>query len=151
MTTSTLARRGNFVIDTDPQRLQIDVIHAYLSQRSYWAVGRPIEVVRRSIAGSLNFGLYDGDAQVGFARVVTDHATFAWLCDVFVLESHRGQGLGKFLIESVMQHPELKSIRRIMLITRDAHELYRVYAGFTNFENPQNVMHRFNPDGVPRG
>lgn len=126
-------------IDTDPARLDIPLIHEFLSTQAYWAVGRPLEHVRRAIANSLNFGAYEDGRQVGFTRVVTDRATFAWVCDVFVLESHRGQGISKRLMEAVVAHPELQGLRRILLATRDAHELYRRY-GFRELPQPGRWM-----------
>ena len=135
---------AEFTISTDKTRLNIALIHEYLSQRSYWARGRSLEVVRKSIEQSLCFGLYHGDEQVGFARVVTDGATFAWLCDVFVLETMRGRGLGKLLVQAVVEHPELQGLRRFMLATQDAHELYRRYGGFTALQWPDRWMERFS-------
>ena len=140
-------RRHEHTLSTDPARLQVAVIHEYLSCHAYWAQGRPLEVVRRSIEHSLCYGIYRMDAQgreqqVAFARVVTDYATFAWLCDVFVLEPERGEGLGKWLVESVVSHPDLQNIRRLLLATRDAHELYRRYGAFENLPNPERWMIR---------
>jgi GNAT superfamily N-acetyltransferase len=114
-----------YEISTDPSRLDVDAMHAYLT-RSYWSPGIPRETVERAARHSLCFGVYEraSGAQVGLARVVTDHATFAYLCDVYVLEEHRGHGLGKRLIEEVMAHPALTGARRAMLATRDAHGLY---------------------------
>ncbi len=137
-----ILHRGPFTISTDPTRLDIDVIHDWLAHRSYWAQGRTREAVARSIEHSLCFGVYEGEQQVGFARVVTDYVTFAWLCDVFILESHQGQGLGKWLVESVTSHPDLQPLRRILLATRDAHELYRRYGGFTGLAAPERWMER---------
>jgi GNAT superfamily N-acetyltransferase len=121
--------RGDYSISTDPARLDLDVIHGFLV-RSYWAEGRSRERVAESVANSLPFGLYHAEArgprQVGFARVVTDRATFAYLCDVFVLEQHRGQGLGVWLVETLLGVPELSELRWL-LGTRDAHELYRKF------------------------
>jgi GNAT superfamily N-acetyltransferase len=134
--------RDNFTISTDPARLDITVIHGFLSTGSYWAQTRPLEVVQRSIENSLNFGVYDGDRQVGFARVVTDYATFAWVCDVFILPEQRQCGLGKWLVECVVNHPDLKPLRRLLLATRDAHELYRKYGGFTPLVNPDRWMEK---------
>ena len=139
--------QDEFTVSDDPARLQVPVIHAFLSERSYWAQGRPIEVVEKAIANSLNFGMYarleDGsEQQVGFARVVTDRATFAWLCDVFVLETHRGKGLGKFLIRSVTHHPDLCNLRRMVLSTRDAHGLYRSYGEFIPLDSSDHWMVR---------
>jgi len=128
--------RGDYTISTDPHRLDLDVIHGFLTA-SYWAKDRSRERVQRSIEHSLSFGLYRGDEQVGFARVVTDYIVIAFLADVFVLESHRGQGLGRWLVDVVTTLPELRSIRRWMLGTRDAHELYRQF-GFV--EPASNVL-----------
>lgn len=136
--------RDAFALSTDKSKLNIPRIHDYLSQRSYWAQGRPLEVVRRSIEHSLCFGVYHGAEQVGFARVVTDYATFAWLCDVFILETARGHGLGKWLIESVIAHPDLQGLRRFILATRDAHELYRRCGGFEVLRAPERWMEKFN-------
>jgi GNAT superfamily N-acetyltransferase len=125
--------RGNYIISTDPARLDADVIYGYLS-RSYWANTRPRDLVELSLRHSLNFGLYHlgngTEQQVGLARIITDYATFAYLCDVFVLEEHRGQGLGKWLVATMLNDPALKRIRRILLATRDAHGLYAQH-GFT--------------------
>jgi GNAT superfamily N-acetyltransferase len=119
-------RSQDIAITTDPSRFDLDVIHGYLA-RSYWARGIPRDVVARAVEHSLCFGAFDGDHQVGFARVVTDRATFAYLCDVFVLESHQGRGVGKGLMAAVMAHPELQGLRRMALFTRDAHGLYRQF------------------------
>jgi GNAT superfamily N-acetyltransferase len=136
--------RGNYEISTDPDRLDIGAIHAALDA-SYWAAGRPLDTIRRSIAGSLNFGLYAPDgAQVGFARIITDRATFAWLCDVYVLEEHRGLALGKALMEAIVTHPELQGLRRMMLVTADAHGLYAQY-GFEPLDGPSRFMSRGLP------
>lgn len=122
--------REGYAISTDTRYLDVPMIHRFLSESSYWAKGVPLDVVRRSLETSIDFGLYEGDPlvgtakQIGFARIVTDRATFAWLCDVFVLEGHRGKGLGKWLIETVLEHPDLADLRRILLGTRDGHELY---------------------------
>lgn len=135
-------RRGGYVISTDPSMLDLGAVHRFL-QRSYWAADRPLETVQRSVERSLNFGLYRaGDRfQVGFARVVTDFATFAWLCDVFIDEAHRGQGLGVWLMETVVGHPELQCLRLWMLGTRDAHELYEKI-GFTPLSVPERWMQK---------
>jgi GNAT superfamily N-acetyltransferase len=136
-------RRGNFLISTDQDRLDIDAIHAYLS-RSYWAEGIPVETVAKSIRESLSFGLFDTNTQVGFARVITDKATFAYLCDVYVLETHQGQGLGTWLMETVCSHPDLQGLRRFVLVTRDAHGLYEKF-GFTQLEAPERYMEIARP------
>jgi GNAT superfamily N-acetyltransferase len=132
--------RDGYLISTDASMLDLEVVHGYLS-RSYWAAGVPEDVVRRSIENSLCFGVYRGEEQAGFARVVTDRATFAYLADVFVLEEHRGQGIGKWLVEVILSHPELQGLRRWMLATRDAHDLYRRYA-FTELARPGIFMER---------
>jgi GNAT superfamily N-acetyltransferase len=132
---------ARYRITTDLEQLDIDAIHAYLS-RSFWAEGIPKATVAKSIANSLCFGLFDGDNQVGFARVVTDRATYAYLCDVYVLETHRGEGLGKWLIETVMAHPDLQGLRRFQLVTRDAHGLYRRH-GFDTPRHPERQMEIF--------
>ncbi len=137
-------RRGDYDISTDPGRLDLDAIHGYLA-RSYWAQAVPRAVVARAIRHSLCFGLYRGTAQVGFARVVTDSTTFAYLADVFVLEAHRGRGLGKWLIDCVLGHADLQGLRRFMLATRDAHGLYAQY-GFTPLAHPERLMEIVRPD-----
>ncbi len=117
-------RRGDYLISTERSKLNLELVHRYLSEEAYWSPGVSREVVERSIEHSLNFGLYRDEDQVGFARVVTDYATFAWVADVFVLDGHRRQALGKWLMETVVSHPELRSLRRWLLATRDAHGLY---------------------------
>jgi GNAT superfamily N-acetyltransferase len=135
-------RYGDYVISTDKAGLDLTLVHDYLSRTSYWARGRPFDVVQKSVEHSLCFGVYTGRQQVGFARVVTDYATFAWLCDVFVVESHRGRDLGKWLVECVVAHPELQTVGFFTLATRDAHELYRRYGGFQGVEAPDHLMVR---------
>jgi GNAT superfamily N-acetyltransferase len=136
-------RRGRFAISTDRARLDLDMLHDFISRESYWGLGRSRAVVERSIANSLPFGLYKDERQIGFARVVTDYATFAWLADVFVLAEFRGQGLAKWLVEVIVAHPELQNFRRWLLATRDAHELYRRF-GFTELAQPDRWMERFD-------
>lgn len=135
--------RGAFVITTDASRFDLDAITAFLA-RSYWAEAIPREIVARAIAGSLAFGLFDGARQIGFARAVTDRATFAYLADVYVLEEYRGRGLGKWLTETVLSHPELQGLRRWVLVTRDAHRLYAGF-GFTPPANPAGYMEIARP------
>lgn len=130
--------RGGLVVTTDPARFDVAAIHAFLAS-SYWASERPLAVVEKSIRGSLCFGLLDGAAQVGFARAITDRATFAYLADVYVLASHRGRGLGAWLMECVTGHPELQGMRRFSLVTQDAHGLYRRF-GFAPLEHPERHM-----------
>ncbi len=136
---------GNLVISDDKSRLNQPLIHAFLSGRSYWAKGVPIEIVARSIEHSLCFGMYQAGNQIGFARVITDFATFAWLADVFIVEEHRGAGLGKKLIAAVLAHPRLQGLRRFMLGTRDAHTLYEQY-GFGALEFPERFMENRRPN-----
>jgi GNAT superfamily N-acetyltransferase len=137
-------RRDNFLISTDPSRLDARAIHAYLD-RSYWAAGIPMDVLERAIRGSLCFGLYDGDRQIGFARTVTDRATFAYLADVYVLESYRGQGLAKWMMHVIMAHPDLQGLRRFALATKDAHGLYAQF-GFAPLARPDRQMEIARPD-----
>ena len=134
--------RGDYTISTDKARLDLELVYDYLSHQSYWATGRPRAAVQASIEHSLCFGVYTREQQVGFARVVTDYATFAWLCDVFVLESHRGQGLGKWLVECAVAHPALQTLGLFLLATRDAHELYRRYGGFEALGSAERWMVR---------
>jgi len=137
-------RRGPFVVSTEPGRLDRALVHRFLAS-SYWAKGIPAEVVERSITGSIPFGLYHWDEQIGFARVVTDRATFAYLADVFVVPERRGAGLGRWLVECVMAHPDLQGLRRFLLATRDAHALYERF-GFASPLRPHSLMERFSPD-----
>ena len=139
-------RQGEYTISDELARLDLDVIHGFLSGESYWARGRSRERVERSIEHSLPFGLYRADGrQVGFARVVTDRATFAWLADVFVVREERGRGLSKWLVECILAHPELQNLRRWILATHDAQELYRRY-GFTEPDNAKTTyMEKFDP------
>jgi GNAT superfamily N-acetyltransferase len=133
---------GGYVVSDDPARLDVAVVHRYLSEEAYWSPGIARDVVERGIAGSISFGLYAPDgAQAGFARVVTDRATFGFLADVFVLEAHRGRGLGVFLVGSVLEHPDLQGLRRITLATEDAHGLYARF-GFTPLPVPERWMQR---------
>ncbi len=135
--------RGAFTVTTDPARLKVEEIHRYLSA-SYWAKNRSREAVERSLANSLCFGLYDAGKQIGLARVVSDFATFAYLCDVYVLDAYQGKGLGTWLLQSVMSHPDLQNLRRWLLATRDAHRLYRK-SGFTELQSPERWMELFTP------
>lgn len=140
-----------FTISTDPQRLDLDAVHRYLAEESYWARGIPRPTLERAVANSLVFGVYASDGrQAGFARVVTDKATFAWLCDVFVLPEFRGQGLSKQLMTAVWSHPDLQGLRRHLLATLDAHGLYRQF-GFTDLAAPERYLEvrRPNPYGAP--
>jgi len=136
--------RGEYLISTDPRRLDLGVIHAYLS-RSYWSPGIPRSIVERAVTNSLCFGLYRGAEQAGFARVVSDKATFAYLADVFVLEPHRGKGLSKWLMEFIKGHEDLQGLRRFLLGTKDAHGLYKQF-GFSGLTYPSRMMEIFRPD-----
>jgi GNAT superfamily N-acetyltransferase len=137
-------RRGEFVISTARDRLDLETVHGFLTN-CYWAKGISRETVVRSIEHSLCFGIYERSAQVGFARVVSDFATVAYLGDVFVLESHRGRGLSKWLMECIVQHPALQNLRRWILLTRDAHGLYSQF-GFTPVKAPELYMELHRPD-----
>lgn len=140
-----LVQKDAFRIDTDPQKLDITLIHKFLSEESYWAKNVPYEIVTRAINNSLCFGLYHQDAQIGFARVISDRASFAYLADVFVMPAFRGQGLSKWLVQNILAHPDLQGLRRWMLATSDAHGLYSQF-GFTAIANPEPFMHIHNPD-----
>lgn len=131
---------GEYTISCDPERLDLAVVHEFL-RTSYWAENISEAMVRRSVQHSLCFGVYHQETQVGFARVITDRATFAYLADVFIVEQHRGRGLGKWLIETIVSHPELGGLRRWILATRDAHDLYRK-CGFTELRNAERFMER---------
>lgn len=137
-------KRDNYLISTDSARLDVSAVHNYLSA-SYWAQGISREVVVRAIENSLCFGLYSGNEQIGFARVVTDKATFAYLCDVYILEAHRGKGLSKWLMHCVVEHPDLQGLRRFSLATRDAHGLYEKF-GFMQLSKPESQMEILNQD-----
>lgn len=132
-------------VSDDPSLLDIDMIHEYLSHEAYWAIGRPKSAVVRSIEHSLNFGVFGpGNIQVGFARVVSDMAIFAYICDVFVLPEYRGHGLSKALMAAMLNHPDLRDVRRWFLFTRDAHGLYTQF-GFDHIAAPERAMDRVNP------
>jgi GNAT superfamily N-acetyltransferase len=135
--------RDNFTISTDPARLDSDVIAEMLT-RAYWAQGRPRERLDRALINSLVFGLYDGEKQIGLARVVSDYAIFAYLCDVFIYEDYRAHGLGRWLMQTIHSHPDLQGLRRWTLATRDAHEFYRQF-GWDMLANPDNWMEILNP------
>ena len=138
-------QQGDYIISTDNNRLDIRIIHDFISNQSYWAQGRPLETLQRALDHSLNFGLYKSDQQVGFARVVTDYATFGWIADVFVLSEHRGQGLSKWLMETILSHRDLQGFRRWVLATKDAHSLYARF-GFIALHRPERWMERPDPN-----
>ena len=135
-------KHDKFIISDDPSRLDIDVICEFLS-RSYWANKRPRDAIEKSIQHSLNFGVYDGERQIGFARVVTDRAVFAYLCDVFIHEEYRGQALGKWMMQCILAHPDLQGLRRWCLLTQDAHGLYEQF-GFTELNDPSRWMEKYD-------
>ncbi len=132
-------------ISTDKSQLDIEMIHRYLSERSYWAIGRTREMVEKSIEHSICFGAYYEGKQVGFARVVTDYTVFGWVLDVFVLEEFRRKNIGKLLVSAIVNHPDIVGLRRVGLGTDDAHGLYSQF-GFTGLMKPENMMERINPD-----
>ena len=136
-------RKGSFVVSTDKKRIDLDVVHGFLTE-CYWARGIPREVVARCIENSLCFGVHGEGRQVGFGRVISDYATYAYIGDVFVLESYRGRGLGKWLMECVMRHPGLQGLRRWSLVTADAHDLYS-QLGFTALKAPEKYMELYDP------
>jgi len=138
-------QRGEYTISTDNDRLDIRVIHDYISTESYWGKGRKLEVVQRSLDNSLNFGIYKDSQLIGFGRVVTDYATFAWIADVFILPEFRGQGLSKWLMELMLAHPRLQGFRRWVLATKDAHDLYARF-GFIPLHRPERWMERPDPN-----
>lgn len=137
-------QRGEFEITTDPARINVAAVHRFLTG-SYWAKGIPLETVECSIQHSLCFGVYKGWEQAGFARVITDRATFAYLADVFVMEPYRGRGLSRWLMECITAHPDLQGLRRWMLATRDAHGLYKKF-GFRELKAPERWMERHDPE-----
>lgn len=134
---------GKFKVSTDKETFDFEVIYQFIST-SYWAKGIPREILQKAIENSVCFSVFDDDDQVGFARVVTDGATFGYLADVFVLPSHRGLGLSKMMMQQVVEHPELQGLRRMLLATADAHGLYRQF-GFRELSKPQNMMESWDP------
>ena len=141
---ATEYRDGEFTISSDRERIDLDVVHAFLTE-CYWAKGIPRDTVSRSIENSLCFGVYAEEKQIGFARVISDYATYAYIGDVFVLESFRGRGLGKWLMECIMQDPRLQGLRRWSLVTRDGHGLYARF-GFEPLKKPESYMELHRPD-----
>jgi len=140
--------RGDYKLSDDPARLDVDAIHAFLAS-AYWSVGVPRETVARALANSLAFGLYHRGKTVGFARFVTDRATFAYLADVFVVPEHRGQGLATWLVGTALTHPDLAGLRRLLLATRDKHKLYARF-GFAPLARPERFMEIHDPDVYQR-
>lgn len=142
-------KKGKYVISTDRRRLDLNLIHDFLNQESYWATGRSLRTIARSIRHSVSFGIYAGKRQVGFARVVTDFATFAWIGDVFVIKEHRGKGLSKWLMQVMLGHPRLQKFRRWALATMDAQGLYAQF-GFVPLKRPERWMERRDPNAEER-
>ena len=142
-------RRGDYLVSDDRNILDIDAIHAFLSQQSYWANGISRERLETAVENSIPLGLFDGEKQIGFARAITDRATFAYLADVYVDEAYRGRGLSKLLIDAVLGHPEVQHLRRWMLGTRDAHDLYRQF-GFIPLEEPRRWMELADPEAYTK-
>jgi N-acetylglutamate synthase-like GNAT family acetyltransferase len=136
--------QGDYEISTDPARVDVGTVHEFLTN-SYWAKGIPLETVQRSIENSISFGVYRGQQQVGFARAISDLATFAYLADVFIVPSFRGRRLSRWLMECIVSHPDLQGLRRWMLATKDAHGLYAKF-GFTPIKNPDSWMEIHRPD-----
>jgi GNAT superfamily N-acetyltransferase len=136
---------GNFTISTDRAKLDVDLIHHFLSTEAYWSKGIPLSTVETAIANSLNFGIYDGDQQAGYARIVSDFATVAYLGDVFILPEFRGKGLSKMLMQEVMNHPQLQGLRRWILLTGDAHGLYKQF-GWSAIASPDKWMEKHCKD-----
>jgi len=141
-------KRNEYLISTDRSKIDLDMLHDFLSQ-TYWAEGIPKDIVSKSVENSLCFGVYHEEKLIGFARVISDFATFAYLGDVFILPAHRGRGLSKWLMEIIIQHPQLRRLRRFTLATRDAHGLYAQY-GFKPFARPERWMERHDPDVYKR-
>ncbi|OGU35441.1 MAG: GNAT family N-acetyltransferase [Ignavibacteria bacterium GWB2_35_6b] len=132
-------------MSTDKSKLNIEVIHKFLSEDSYWSKNIPFEIVKKGIENSLCFGVYFNEEQIGFARMITDYASFAYLADVFILPDHRGKGLSKWLMEEIMNYPDMQGLRRIMLATADAHELYKKF-GFVPPSKPERLMEIHKPN-----
>ncbi len=145
-----IERRGEFLLSSESARIDRLAVHRFLSGQSYWAAGVPREIVDRAIDHSLCVGVYKDDAQVAFARAVTDRSTFAYIADVFVLPAYRGDGLAKWMMDAMLRHPQLQGLRRWLLATRDAHGLYARF-GFAPLANPTRLMERHDPDIYSRG
>jgi N-acetylglutamate synthase-like GNAT family acetyltransferase len=136
---------GDYLISTDKSKLDVPLIHDFLTNRSYWAKGIPLQTVQQAIEHSMAIGVYHSSGQVGFARVITDYTTFAYMADVFILEAHRKQGLSKQLIQFILDQEFTKQVRRLVLATRDAHSLYASF-GFTPLDNPDSFMQIHTPN-----
>jgi N-acetylglutamate synthase-like GNAT family acetyltransferase len=131
-----------FMISTDRNKVNVDKVCEFLAQ-SYWANTRKRETIIKSLEHSICFSLFHENTQIGFARVITDGATFAYLCDVFIDEAYRGKGLGKWMLECILEHPDIAPVRRFCLVTKDAHEFYRPF-GFQSLQQPERFMERMN-------
>jgi GNAT superfamily N-acetyltransferase len=142
-------QKGEYSISTDRKKINVPVVHQYLCYDSYWAIGIPIDVVIKSIDNSLCFGVYHGEKQVGLARVISDYAVFAYLADVFILPEYRGKGLSKWLMQVIIDHPQLQGLRRFLLTTKDAHGLYEQF-GFITYPQPDRLMGRSDNDVYKR-
>ena len=140
---------GEYIVSSDREKLDLPLIHKYLSTQAYWCLNIPFAILKRSVENSLCFGVYHGDRQVGFARIISDYATIAYLGDVFIIPEHRGKGLSKRLMETIMAHPDLQGLRRWILLTGDAHGLYRQF-GWKPVANPDLYMELANPDVYKR-
>ena len=140
--------KNGFTISTNKEKLDVDLIHSFLNG-TYWAEGIQKDTIRRSIEGSLCFGVFENDKQIGFARMITDKATFAYLADVFIIEEYRGRGLSKWLMEVIMSHPDLQRLRRMILVTKDVHGLYKQF-GFVPLINVERWMQKLDPDVYKR-
>lgn len=140
---------GEFSVSTDREKLDLAFLHGFLSKEAYWCLNIPFDRVKRSVENSLNFGLYHNDRPIGYARIITDYSTIAYLGDVFVIPEYRGKGLSKWLLQQVMDHPDLQGLRRWLLLTADAHELYKKF-GWLPIVKPERYMELFNPDVYKR-
>jgi GNAT superfamily N-acetyltransferase len=137
--------KDQFTVSTDREKLDLSFIHGFLSKEAYWCLNIPFDRVKRSVENSLNFGLYHNDRQIGYARVITDYSTIAYLGDVFIIPEYRGKGLSKWMMQQVMDHPDLQGLRRWLLLTADAHGLYKQF-GWEPVARPDRYMERFDPD-----
>ncbi len=142
---SIVIQKGDYIISTNTDHLDVFAIHDFLNNHSHWSKGIPIEKVKQSLDHSLNFGLYKNNEQIGFARIISDYATIAYLGDVYVIEQYRGLGLSKWLMETVMLHPNLQGLRRWILLTGDAHGLYKQF-GWEPLPKPELYMEFYNPN-----
>ncbi len=139
------AEKGEYLLSTDKSKLDLKMIHEFLSTESHWAKNIPYERVKKSIENSLCFGLYHGEKQIGFARVISDYSTIAYLGDLFILKDHRGKGLSRWMLEVIMNHPDLTGLRRWILVTKDAHDVYQQY-GWAMVARPENWMEIHDPE-----